>query len=80
MGEADRYIETYPAIIVLKWGLNALFILPNSKHSAEDLFTLTSNTFRMVYKVDGNPQLNSRDWSMYSNVIKILFFNEYNYQ
>ena len=35
--------------------------------SAEDLFTLNSNKFIMVYKVDGNPQLDSRDWSMYSN-------------
>ena len=25
--------------------------------SAEDLFTLTNNKFRMVYKVDGNPSL-----------------------
>ena len=24
----------------------------------------------MVYKVDGNPQLDSRDWSMYSNILK----------
>ena len=29
--------------------------------SAEDLFTLNSNKFRMVYKVDGNLQLDSRD-------------------
>ena len=29
--------------------------------SAEDLFTLNSHKFRMVYKVDGNPQLDSRD-------------------
>ena len=35
--------------------------------SAEDLFTLTSNKFRMVYKVGGKPQLDSRDWSMYFN-------------
>ena len=33
--------------------------------SAEDLFTLISDKFRMVYKVDGNPQLDSHDWSMY---------------
>ena len=33
--------------------------------------TLTSNKFRMVYKVDGNPQLYSRDWSMYSNHLKL---------
>ena len=38
---------------------------------AEDLFTLTSNKFRMVYKVAGNPQLDSRDWSMYSNILKV---------
>ena len=38
--------------------------------SAEDLLTLNSNKFRMVYKVDGNPQLDSPDWSMYSNILK----------
>ena len=38
--------------------------------SAEDLFTLTSNKFKVVYKIDGNPQLDSRDWSMYSNILK----------
>ena len=37
--------------------------------SAEDLFTLNSNKFRMVYKVDGNPQLDTCDWSMYSNIL-----------
>ena len=31
-----------------------------------------SNKFRMVYEVDGNPQLDSRDWSMYSNIRKAL--------
>ena len=41
--------------------------------STEDLFTLNSNKFRMVYKVDGNPQLDSRDWSMYSNILKSSF-------
>ena len=30
---------------------------------------MNSNKFRMVYKVDGNPQLGSRDWSMYSNIL-----------
>ena len=67
--EANRYIEIYPAIIVLKRGLNALFIRPKSYItlyfvficSAEDLFTLTSNKFRMVYQVDGSPQVYSRD-------------------
>ena len=24
----------------------------------------------MVYKVDGNPQLDPRDWNMYSNILK----------
>ena len=43
--------------------------------SAEDLFTLNSNKFRMVYKVDGNPQLDSRDWRMYSNILKEVFRN-----
>ena len=37
--------------------------------SVEDLFTLASNKFRMVYKIDGNPQLDSRDWSMYLNIL-----------
>ena len=32
--------------------------------------TLTSNKFRKVCKVDGNPQLDSRDWSMYSDILK----------
>ena len=80
-GEANRYIEIYPAIIVLKCGLYALFILPTSKHFISFLFallkiffTLTSNKFRMVYKVDGNPQLDSRDWRMYSNILKTYLF------
>ena len=38
--------------------------------SAKDIVPLNSNKFRMVYKVDGNPQLDSRDWSMYSNILK----------
>ena len=38
--------------------------------SAEDLFTLSGNKFRMVYRVDGNPQLDTCDWSMYSNILK----------
>ena len=29
--------------------------------SAEDLFTLASNKFRIVYEVDGNLRLDSRD-------------------
>ena len=37
--------------------------------SAEDLFTLNSNKFRMVSKVNGNPQLDSGDWSIYSNIL-----------
>ena len=41
--------------------------------SAEDLFTLNSNKFRMVYNVDGNLQLDSHDWSMYSNILKSKF-------
>ena len=39
--------------------------------SAEELFTLTGNKFRMVYKVDGNPQLDLCNWSMYSNILKV---------
>ena len=38
--------------------------------SAEDLFTLISNKLRMIHKADENPQLESRDWSMYSNILK----------
>ena len=41
--------------------------------SAEDLLTLNSNKLRMVCKVDGNPQLDSRDWSMYSNILNSKF-------
>ena len=26
----------------------------------------------MVYKVDGNPQLDTCDWSMYSNILKCV--------
>ena len=37
---------------------------------AEDLFTLTSNKFRIVHKLDWNSQLDSRDWSMYSNILR----------
>ena len=33
-------------------------------------FTLNSNKFRMVHKVDGNPQLDPRDWSMYKHILK----------
>ena len=40
--------------------------------SAKDLFRLTSNKFRIVYKVDGNLQADSRDWSMYSNILNYL--------
>ena len=39
-GGANRYIEIYSAIIVLEGGLNALFILPNSKHFISLLFAL----------------------------------------
>ena len=42
--------------------------------SAEDLLTLNSDKFRMVHKVDGNPQFDSRDWSMYSNILKLCYF------
>ena len=38
--------------------------------SADNLYTLTSNKFSMVYRVDGNPQLDSLDWSMYLNILK----------
>ena len=27
----------------------------------------------MVYKVDGNPQLDTCDWSMYSNILKLTY-------
>ena len=36
---------------------------------------MNSNKFRMVYKVDGNPQLDSRDWSMYSNIFNRIEAN-----
>ena len=26
----------------------------------------------MIYNVEGNPQLDSRDWSMYSNILKVV--------
>ena len=37
--------------------------------SVEDLFTLSSNNFKMVYKVDGYPQL---DWFMSLRILKVL--------
>ena len=53
----------------------APFILLNSLHflisSAEDLFTLNSNKFRIFYEIDGNPQLDACDWSMFSNILKV---------
>ena len=71
------YIEISLAIIFFKWGLNSLFILPKSKHFyfvlnclAENLLKLISKKFRMVCKVDGNLQLDLRDWSMYSRILK----------
>ena len=42
--------------------------------SAKDFFTFTSNKFRMVCKVDVNPQLDSRDWSMYFNILNTIYF------
>ena len=32
---------------------------------------MISNKFRMVYKVDGNLQLDSRDWSMYLRILNL---------
>ena len=29
----------------------------------------------MVYEVDGNPKLDSRDWSMYSNILNYSMFH-----
>ena len=49
-----------------------VFICSAENLFVEDSFALTRNKFRMVYKVDGNPQLESRDWSMYSNIFKFL--------
>ena len=37
--------------------------------SAEDLFTWNSNKFKIVYKVDGDPQHDSCDLSMCSNIL-----------
>ena len=39
---------------------------------AEDLFKLISDKFRMVCKVDGNLQLDSSDWSMYSSSLTLI--------
>ena len=41
--------------------------------SAENLFTLSSINFRMVYEVYDYPQLVSRHWSMSSNILKVLY-------
>ena len=63
----------YPAIIVLKSDLNVVFILSKSKHLISFSFALLRifyvDKFSMVYKEDGNPQLDSRDWSMDSNIL-----------
>ena len=79
-GEANRYIEIYPAIIVLKWGLNALFYTAELKTlyfviicSAEGLLMISHWTVinsEWSIKEMGIPQLDSRDWSMYSNILK----------
>ena len=44
--------------------------------SAEDLCKLISDRFRVVCKVDGNLQLDSRDWSMYSSSLKLVQLTE----
>ena len=56
-------------------------MLQNSKHFNSCLFALHRIflhspviKFRMVYKEDGNPQLDSLDWSMYSNILKVPWF------
>ena len=38
---------------------------------------MNSNKFRMVYKVDGNPQVDSHDWSMYSNILNWVDASEF---
>ena len=37
---------------------------------------IISNKFRMVCKVDENLQLDSRDWSMYSSHLKLVYLTE----
>ena len=81
--QIDINSEIYLAIIVLKWGLNSLFILLYIyifeiktlffvfNCFVEDLFQLISNKFRMVCKVERNLQLDSRDWSLYSRILNI---------
>ena len=79
IGEANRCIEIYPDIIVLKSGLKcaACYSLHAAEIKtlyfvfscfAEDLLTLTSNKFRMVCKVDKNSPLDSGDWSRCSDL------------
>ena len=50
--------------------LRNIFIFGMAYFFAGDLFTLTSNKFRMVCKVDGNPQLDSGAWSLYVDILK----------
>ena len=52
----------------------ALYLVFNC--SAEDLFKLISNKFRMVCKVDENLQLDLHDWSMYSSNLKLVQLTE----
>ena len=48
--------------------IKTLYFVFNS--FADDLFKLISNKFRVVCKVDRNLQLDSRDSSMYSSILK----------
>ena len=44
--------------------------------SVEDLFTLTSNKFRMVYKVDRNPSLIHVTGACTRTSLMLFFFNK----
>ena len=60
----------YVKFMQLEIGLFSLYIAENKtlyfvfNRFDEDLFKLISNKCRMVCKVDGNLQLDSRDWSI----------------
>ena len=71
-------------MIVLRWvgssfslytaEIKTLYLVFNC--SAEDLFKLISDKFRIICEVDGNLQLDSRDWSMYSSSLTLVQLTE----
>ena len=55
------------------WGAVICFLRHGRKHMFTILPTIWRPGFSMVYEADGNAQLDSRDWSMYSNILKEVY-------